>query len=276
MQKRDKDTNYSSERDDTEKVTTFEELIRKFKSDWQVSMSKGLFQLLILAVIKRHEKDGISGIQIVREIDAYTDSSLKIALGTIYPLLSKFKRMNIIEMLESESSRSRQKIYKLKNDVEQFNDIFTYVSTQWNLISAYVDVLLPESIERKKEVQTVKSTVISQKFMAHLAILSVFFKKRKQMHGSEILRELDKNLAVEFKITAGTIYPLLHSLESRDLLKRIEAQDFKFPERQISFYLITEKGLNYVDEISDKWNMLSEQIKIIKDYKNGESERIKD
>ena len=276
MQKKDKDTDYSSEREDTEKTTTFEELIRKFKSDWQVSMSKGLFQLLILAVIKRHEKDGISGIQIVREIDAYTDSSLKIALGTIYPLLSKFKRMNIIEMLESESTRSRQKIYKLKNDFDQFNDVFAYVSTQWNLISAYVDVLLPESKERKKEVQIVKSTVISQKFMGHLAILSVFFKKRKQMHGSEILRELDKNLATEFKITAGTIYPLLHSLESRDLLKRIEAQDFKFPERQISFYLITKKGLNYVDEISNKWDMLSEQIKTIKDYKNGESEGIKD
>lgn len=272
MNERNTNTDFRSDKNDNVRNLTFEDLIKKFKSDWQVSISKGLFQLVILAVIKRHEKDGVSGIQIVREIDAYTDSSLKIALGTIYPLLSKFKNMNIIEMLESESTRSRQKIYKLKNDLGQFDDVFTYVTTQWNLISAYVDVLLPQSLERKKEVQTVKSTIISQKFMAHLTILSVFFKQRKQMHGSEILQKLDKKLATEFKITAGTIYPLLHSLESRNLLKRIEAQDFQFPERQISFYLITDKGLNYVDEISDKWNVLSEQIDTIKDYKNGKVE----
>jgi PadR family transcriptional regulator PadR len=74
---------------------------------WEVQLRKGCLELAILAALwdgKRY------GLEILRRLDSETDSDLIVSEGTVYPLLSRLKTLELVrsEWVESEGGHPRK------------------------------------------------------------------------------------------------------------------------------------------------------------------------
>ena len=82
---------------------------------WEVQLRKGCLELAILAVLC----DGkLYGLEIIRRLESASD--LVVSEGTVYPLLSRLKALNLLksEWVESEGGHPR-KYYTLTADGRQ-------------------------------------------------------------------------------------------------------------------------------------------------------------
>lgn len=73
----------------------------------------------------------------------------------------------------------------------------------------------------------------------------------KDMYGYEMIDTLRKKSNNVFELKAGTLYPLLHGLEEKGLLKSYE-QDFAGKTRK--YYSITKEGRGLLEKKTDEWN----------------------
>lgn len=73
----------------------------------------------------------------------------------------------------------------------------------------------------------------------------------KDMYGYEMIDTLRKKSNNVFELKAGTLYPLLHGLESKGLLKSYE-QDFVGKTRK--YYSITKEGRGLLEKKTVEWN----------------------
>lgn len=74
---------------------------------------------------------------------------------------------------------------------------------------------------------------------------------RKEMYGYEMIKEIDKKSNGVFKFKEGTLYPILHSLESDEL---VEAYwDEGDSGRKRKYYRITNKGRGFLEEKKKEW-----------------------
>ena len=97
-----------------------------------------------------------------------------------------------------------------------------------------------------------KSLVSGSMTMLILKLLS-----EKDMYGYEmisVLRERSENV---FELKAGTLYPLLHSLEEKNLLESYE-QEFLGKVRK--YYSITKEGRKLLEEKQEEWKEYSRGI----------------
>ncbi len=71
------------------------------------------------------------------------------------------------------------------------------------------------------------------------------------MYGYEMIDTLRKKSNNVFELKAGTLYPLLHTLEEKGMLKSYE-QDFAGKTRK--YYSITKEGKGVLEQKTSEWN----------------------
>ena len=79
----------------------------------------------------------------------------------------------------------------------------------------------------------------------------------KDMYGYEMIDTLRKRSQNVFEFKAGTLYPLLHGLEEKGVLKVYE-QEYLGKTRK--YYSITKEGRKLLNENTQEWEVYSGAI----------------
>jgi PadR family transcriptional regulator PadR len=105
-----------------------------FFSNWTTQIRKGILELCILGAIRGGRLYGYDIVKRLRDIDG-----LVISEGTIYPILSRFKREGLVQTSLVESSEGpARKYYQLAPRGEQ---LLTQMQTYWEKIKNGVETL---------------------------------------------------------------------------------------------------------------------------------------
>lgn len=97
-----------------------------------------------------------------------------------------------------------------------------------------------------------KSLVSGSTTMLLLKLLS-----EKDMYGYEMIETLKSRSQNVFEMKAGTLYPLLHSLEEKNLLTVYE----KEAGRKIrKYYRITKEGQKVLAQKQEEWQVYSQAV----------------
>jgi len=91
-----------------------------------------------------------------------------------------------------------------------------------------------------------KTLVSGSMTMLILKLLS-----EKDMYGYEMIDTLRKKSQNVFELKAGTLYPLLHGLEKKGLLRAYE-QEYAGKTRK--YYSITDNGRGLLKKKTEEWN----------------------
>lgn len=75
--------------------------------------------------------------------------------------------------------------------------------------------------------------------------------EEKDMYGYEMIETLEKKSNNVFTLKAGTLYPLLHSLEGKNYLTSYENE---VNGKVRKYYSITRSGRKYLKDKKDEWN----------------------
>ena len=97
-----------------------------------------------------------------------------------------------------------------------------------------------------------KSLLAGSSTMLVLKLLS-----EKDMYGYEMIDTLRKKSQNVFEFKAGTLYPLLHGLEEKGMLKVYE-QEYLGKTRK--YYSITKEGRKLLKTKTEEWNEYSGAI----------------
>lgn len=73
----------------------------------------------------------------------------------------------------------------------------------------------------------------------------------KDMYGYEMIETLEAKSNNVFTLKAGTLYPLLHSLEEKDLLTSYESE---VNGKVRKYYSITKGGKRYLRSRKEEWH----------------------
>lgn len=82
------------------------------------------------------------------------------------------------------------------------------------------------------------------------ALLLMKLLAEKDMYGYEIIAELRKRSDHTFDLKAGTLYPLLHSLEQKGWVEAWEEAEVPRPRR---YYHLTEAGRGQLAQKEQEW-----------------------
>ena len=74
--------------------------------------------------------------------------------------------------------------------------------------------------------------------------------KRRPMYGYELIREMQETSGDVFQLKQGTLYPMLHSLESEGLVTSYWNSG---GPRARKYYRITDRGLRALQERKTEW-----------------------
>ena len=83
------------------------------------------------------------------------------------------------------------------------------------------------------------------------AILILSLLDRKHMYGYEMIKEIERRSNGVFSFKEGTLYPILHSLESENIIESY--WDDKESCRKRKYYMITSKGKLHLKEKQEEW-----------------------
>ena len=79
----------------------------------------------------------------------------------------------------------------------------------------------------------------------------------KDMYGYEMIEVLRERSENVFELKAGTLYPLLHSLEAKGLLNAYEKEA---GNKVRKYYSITKHGRKILDEKKGEWEIYSRAV----------------
>lgn len=79
----------------------------------------------------------------------------------------------------------------------------------------------------------------------------------KDMYGYEMIEVLRERSENVFELKAGTLYPLLHSLEAKGLLNAYEKEA---GNKVRKYYSITKHGRKILDEKKNEWEIYSRAV----------------
>lgn len=97
-----------------------------------------------------------------------------------------------------------------------------------------------------------KSLISGSMSMLLLRLLS-----EKDMYGYEMIDTLRKRSENVFELKAGTLYPLLHSLEEKIFLTSYE-QEVSGKTRK--YYQITKEGRKFLEKKKDEWTQYAAAV----------------
>ncbi len=100
---------------------------------------------------------------------------------------------------------------------------------------------------------TIDRTLVS----GSLSMLILRLLSEKDMYGYEMIDTLRKRSENVFELKAGTLYPLLHSLEEKNFLTCYE-QEFSGKVRK--YYSITKEGLRFLEKKRSEWEQYTKAV----------------
>ena len=83
------------------------------------------------------------------------------------------------------------------------------------------------------------------------AVLVLKLLEERDMYGYEMIETLEAKSNNVFTLKAGTLYPLLHSLEEKDLLTSYESE---VNGKIRKYYSITKGGKRYLRSRKEEWH----------------------
>ena len=89
------------------------------------------------------------------------------------------------------------------------------------------------------------------------AMLILRLLEEKDMYGYEMIETLEKKSNNIFQLKAGTLYPLLHSLEEKGCLTVYE--DFVNGKTR-KYYSLTKEGKKYLKQKKEEWKEYSDAV----------------
>lgn len=90
-----------------------------------------------------------------------------------------------------------------------------------------------------------------------MSMLILRLLSEKDMYGYEMIETLRKRSENVFELKAGTLYPLLHSLEDKNFLTCYE-QEILGKTRK--YYSITKEGTRFLEKKRDEWNQYAKAV----------------
>lgn len=103
-----------------------------------------------------------------------------------------------------------------------------------------------------------KSNPVFMSGVPELLILRLL--SRKEMYGYELVKEIRLASNESISLAEGVIYPLLHSLEKKGLVK---PKKKVVDSRSRIYYSITTKGGHRLDNLLQEWARVSGGIKAV-------------
>ena len=97
-----------------------------------------------------------------------------------------------------------------------------------------------------------KSLVSGSMTMLILKLLS-----EKDMYGYEMIDTLRQKSENVFELKAGTLYPLLHGLEEKGLLRVYEKE---VSSKSRKYYSITKRGCSLLDQKAQEWKTYARAV----------------
>ena len=109
--------------------------------------------------------------------------------------------------------------------------------------------LLPTKLKIRKEwsIMAINKSLIS----GSTSMLILRLLEDKDMYGYEMIETLEAKSNNVFTLKAGTLYPLLHSLEEKDLLTSYESE---VNGKVRKYYSITKGGKRYLRSKKEEWH----------------------
>jgi len=98
-----------------------------------------------------------------------------------------------------------------------------------------------------------KSLLTGSTTMLILKLLEI-----KDMYGYQMIDELAKRSDQTFSLKAGTLYPLLHTLEQQEMITSYEENADHTKVRK--YYSITKKGKGLLVEKQDEWKAYTSAV----------------
>lgn len=89
------------------------------------------------------------------------------------------------------------------------------------------------------------------------AMLILRLLEEKDLYGYEMIDLLRQRSNDVFALKAGTLYPLLHSLEIKDLVTSYENE---YNGKVRKYYQITKDGKRYLDKKKQEWEIYSKAV----------------
>lgn len=82
--------------------------------------------------------------------------------------------------------------------------------------------------------------------------------KNNDMYGYQMIEELERRSENIFTLKAGTLYPLLHTLESQGMIESYDAEIESVRPRK--YYRITKKGKKLLKEKEAEWKAYTSAV----------------
>lgn len=82
--------------------------------------------------------------------------------------------------------------------------------------------------------------------------------EEKDMYGYEMIETLANKSDHTFDLKAGTLYPILHGLEKKELVESYEKKADN--DRLRKYYHLTKKGKNLLKEKQEEWTVFSNAV----------------
>ncbi|WP_046214975.1 PadR family transcriptional regulator [Paenibacillus wulumuqiensis] len=80
---------------------------------------------------------------------------------------------------------------------------------------------------------------------------------QKDMYGYELIKELEQSSQGIFSLKEGTLYPILHAMESE---RWVESYWQESSGRKRKYYSITETGIAQLQEKTREWNLFKNAV----------------
>ncbi len=90
------------------------------------------------------------------------------------------------------------------------------------------------------------------------AIMVLSLLTRDAMYGYQIIKEIDKQSGGVFVFKEGTLYPILHALESEGSVESYWLESDKGRRRK--YYQITQQGNDQLKEKGAEWNQFKNAV----------------
>lgn len=100
-----------------------------------------------------------------------------------------------------------------------------------------------------------KEKILRKLFLGFIQVHILYHAKKEPIYGTWMMKELEEH---GYKISPGTLYPLLKRMEKEGLLSKTEKN---VDGRIIKFYRATELGEEILNEAIEKAAQLSHEIR---------------
>ena len=91
----------------------------------------------------------------------------------------------------------------------------------------------------------------------NISMLLLQLLSEKDMYGYEMIEELEKRSEYVFSLKAGTMYPLLHAMESK---KHLVSYEKEAQGKVRRYYSITKEGRGVLAKKKEDWNTYSKAV----------------